>query len=174
MRRNQVWALAAFGVLGCGDDSGPCTDIGCVDSFSVRITSTEEWPSGEYIFEVTLDGVPTRCTARLPEAVGASGTASSESFVCTGASNLSVFLSRETICTETRQGNSVSESCTPVPGPHYEFFASTAGKPTKISVSVSRDGTRLSEEPEPDYQNVSPNGPECGPICDQALVKLTF
>src|SRR5688572_2036514 len=50
----------------CGGDERACTEIGCGAPFSVGFVKAGAWAEGSYLIDVTLDGVKTSCTLKLP------------------------------------------------------------------------------------------------------------
>lgn len=54
-----------------------CTDIGCVSSADVSVTSKSGlWQEGNYVLELTLDGQPTACSFAIPSDLPPPGSAS--------------------------------------------------------------------------------------------------
>lgn len=139
-----------------------CTEMGCVDSFSITTaTADKSWAAGEYALELTVDGAVVPCAytwTNTPQA-GGGGV-----FVqCSPTVTVSV--NPVTTCTEARDGDAVSQSCTPVPG-QFTQAITIHGTPARVDVVVRRDGTVVGERSfTPAYQTWYPNGEDCEPAC---------
>ncbi|MGK4007340.1 hypothetical protein WMF31_32260 [Sorangium sp. So ce1036] len=139
-----------------------CTGMGCVDSFTIAaVTADKSWPAGEYTLELTVDGDEVSCAygwTNTPQP-GGGGV-----FVqCSPTVMVSV--NPVTTCTETRDGDSVSQSCTPVPGQFTQLLA-IHGTPARVDVVARRDGAVLGERSfTPEYRTSYPNGEGCAPAC---------
>ncbi|WP_437280822.1 hypothetical protein WME90_09785 [Sorangium sp. So ce375] len=157
------FAMAAA-VSGCIMNPKACTEMACSDGFSVTAaTADKSWPAGEYTLELAVDGNAVSCAyswTNTPK-VGDGGV-----FVqC--SPTVSVSINPVTICTETRRGDAVSQSCTPAPGQFTQLLA-VGGTPTRVDVVVRRDGALLGERSfTPAYRTWYPNGEGCGPACRQ-------
>ncbi|WP_437534449.1 hypothetical protein WME79_09845 [Sorangium sp. So ce726] len=141
-----------------------CTAVGCNDGFSITAaTADKSWTAGEYTLELTVDGNAVSCAyswTNTPD-VGGSGV-----FVqCSPTVRVSI--NAVTICTETRHGDAVSQSCIPAPGQFTQLLA-IDGTPARVDVVVRRDGALLGEQSfTPAYRTSYPNGEDCGPACRQ-------
>lgn len=77
-------------------------------------------------------------------------------------------------CVETRSGDAVSESCTPIVG-QYDVIFWIYEQPEHLTLQLQRDGsTLLSHDADLQYAENRPNGPSCEPVCRQTSVELTF
>ncbi|MGK3959436.1 hypothetical protein WMF01_02550 [Sorangium sp. So ce1667] len=139
-----------------------CTEVGCDDSFSIITTTADKsWAAGEYALELSVDGDEVSCSytwtnTPLP---GGGGM-----FV---QCSPTVMVSIDTFgrCTELSDGDSVSQSCTPIPG-QFAQGITVQGTPARVDVVVRRDGELIAERSfTPEYQASYPNGEECGPEC---------
>jgi hypothetical protein len=163
-------AVALFGSGSCGELGQSCTDIGCRDQASLTLRPAGgEWLAGSYRLIVTIDGEERQCAfsvpADLPEP--GSGRALCDPF-------LPLYLQPETVCSERRDRDSVSQSCTPIPD-RYSGSLTLQGTPAVLVVTVERDGQILSNDTlKPAYQASRPNGPGCEPLCRQASAELEF
>ena len=153
--RWQTWGVAALVLVGC-ETSGPsgtmCTLIGCIDGLSVDFVRGA-WPDGSYSVRVRQDGkAPTFCTAKLPfEPSGSSGKCDAIG-VALGSSGQMLPANQQALT-----GLRIS------------------GTPAHVEIEVSRNGTvELSTAVTPSYVTTNPNGPDCGPTCTQASVKVTI
>ncbi|WP_437785783.1 hypothetical protein [Sorangium sp. So ce1097] len=141
-----------------------CTEIGCIDGFSITTaTADKRWAPGEYALGIAVDGAELSCAytwTNTPQ-VGGGGV-----FVqCSPAVTVSV--DPVTRCTETSDGDSVSQSCTPIPGQFTQRIA-VQGTPVRVDVVVQRDGAVVGERSfTPAYRSSYPNGEDCGPVCRQ-------
>jgi hypothetical protein len=116
-----------------------------------------------------VDGHERRCAFGIPADLPAPRTGRS---LCDPA--LPLYIQPETTCTEHRDRDSVSQSCTPIPD---RYFASLTlyGTPSALSVVVERDGTAILDQSLTlRYQSERPNGPGCEPLCRQASADLEF
>ena len=167
VRRVVRWSRAPSGrplltdVLGVLEDWGEST-------LTVR-TEDGEWEAGEYTLRIAFDGQEHTCSFVAPDDFPPLGSVSTVD--CTPT--LGVFIQQEATCTEHRDGNSHSQSCTPIPN-QYRLEVTTYGTPSRLEVAVDRDGTTLVDHEQALAYEVSrPNGPECDPICRQANVEVT-
>jgi len=149
-----------------------CTDVGCVDGawFELK-TADGTWPNGAYAVELSADGVTHTCPMTLPDDLPAAGGITS--IPCEPAVGyLGVMLQGDAVCTEHKDANSVSQTCTPIPG-HYTLQGSLPGTPSTLGVRVTRDDSLLLEQTQPlTYTSTRPNGPDCEPVCRQASVEF--
>jgi hypothetical protein len=137
-------------LLSCGSVGIDCTEIGCSDGVNITFDS-EITTHGNYVFVVTLDGVPTTCEYSLPfvEIDGAYGSCDRE--------GISLTLS----------GTALDESQHSIP---YMYIPSS---PEAISIEITRDGSSIASTSfVPEYEESAPNGKECGPICYSAGTKI--
>lgn len=149
-----------------------CTEIGCGDAATVTLrTADGALPDGAYTFRFTEDGQTSVCELRVPDDLPSS-PGQVRTTPCTG--QLELDLTPESTCTERRSGDSVSQSCTPVPG-KFSLGARLASMPSSLTVIVERDGVEIANEQRNlVYQDYYPNGPECGPPCKQTNVAVAL
>ncbi|KYF78657.1 hypothetical protein BE17_08245 [Sorangium cellulosum] len=139
-----------------------CSEVGCDDSFSIITTTADKsWAAGEYALELSVDGEQVSCSytwTNMPQ-TGGGGM-----FVaCSPTVTVSIDTFRR--CTETSDGDSVSQSCTPIPGQLAQGIK-IQGTPARVDVVVRRDGAVVGERSfTPEYQSSYPNGEACGPEC---------
>jgi hypothetical protein len=148
-----------------------CTAVGCADGASVTVRSADgSWADGQYSLTITVDGRVHICDTALPQDL-ATQPGQVTTLTCTPA--LSAVVLPEVTCTETRNGDGVSQSCVPIAGRRF-FTIDVPATPSQLEVVMQRDGTELLRETRTlKYEEVYPNGPECGPACRQAAVTLT-
>jgi hypothetical protein len=149
-----------------------CTEIGCGDGLSITLHPTDEaWDAGSYRFEFTVAGETHVCTLEIPQDLPANPS-SLVAVPCEPP--LDVGLVPQTVCTEQRSRDAVSETCAPV-SDHWILQTSLSGTPDSLRVRVSRDSaTILDASRTPKYQVTRPNGPDCEPVCHQSQIDLTF
>ncbi|WP_438035572.1 hypothetical protein [Sorangium sp. So ce204] len=166
--RTTAALAAGFAVAsampGCIMNQKQCTEMACSDTFTITAaTANKSWAAGEYTLELAVDGNAVSCAyswTNTPN-VGGSGV-----FVqC--SPTVSVSVNAVEICTETRRGGGVSQSCVPAPGQFTQQLA-IRGTPARVDVVVRRDGALLGERSfTPAYRTWYPNGEDCGPGCRQ-------
>jgi hypothetical protein len=148
-----------------------CTLIGCSDSFNATVKPRAgEFPAGTHEVIITVDGAPTRtCTFEFPFP-GTFQTAT-----CTGSDGLTVMVSPMMDCRTLTQGDAVSQTCTPSPGKFQERL-SIPGLPANVRITQRLAGgaTYLERHATPGYQEVFPNGKDCGAVCKQAAADWDF
>lgn len=133
-----------------GDDSATsiCTAIGCEDGLKV-VFQPALHAEGTYDFEVALDGMSSTCTAVLP------------------FDDLSV-----DVCDDPRV--MLILSGTALPANQQEVYGMMiADTPSTVRITIDKDGDQVADQSfTPSYQQVAPNGVECGPICTQGTETL--
>jgi hypothetical protein len=142
----SLLAASAAWLPGC--ELASCTDIGCGPALRVEFLGGAS-EAGEYEITVTADGVVTTCTATLP------------------------FASCETAvsCDRSDQGFWVMQSgCALDPSDQsLDGLEWTGSGPESLRVEVRRDGSLVgTADATPAYHTSHPNGPDCGPICQQS------
>ncbi|MFZ5895766.1 MAG: hypothetical protein ACOY0T_32215 [Myxococcota bacterium] len=166
-----AFSLCASGLnlYACSGIGGACTEIGCGDEaiLSFRTPADTPWSTGSYALVLTYDGVQHACQFTVPDALPMSG--SSHAIPCApdiGYAGVQFF--QDSKCQTTRNGDSVSQSCTPIPG-RYVLQATVLGTPKDIAVIIRRDDAEIiNRNLTLQYSITQPNGPECGPTCHQA------
>jgi hypothetical protein len=164
-------ATVALAATGPACMSKACSTVGCFDQFTATVQRADgSFPSGAHRIDVVADGVSRSCTFIFPlETLPGGGAA-----VPTCASGLAVFVGPATVCTQTTVNGAVGYKCDPVPGQYVESIA-LAGTPVQLHASQSVNGTPILEvDAAPSYQDVQPNGPECGTVCRQASASWTL
>ncbi len=140
-----------LGLTGCWqDDSGlvsnplGCTEIGCENRLDVIFESQdrEPYPPGTYTFTLTPQG-------EAPLIVTCS-IDRDQDLACNGDTHVLSVVAADT-----------------------EFTVRFLEAPSTITASLLFEQQRLGEKNlSPDYYMVTPNGPECDPICFQATVSF--
>jgi hypothetical protein len=169
MLKNLFLGLCAtWCITGCSQHS--CTEIGCRDSASLSLqTADNHWTSGDYELTIVAGDTSTTCTFRLPEDLPPMGSPKPLNCDPSIGSDVSV-LSQVYTCTETRTKDAVSQSCTPV-ADEYTLEVMLPGTPSDVVLRLDRDGTTLVDQTQAlTYKESRPNGPDCGPVCQQASV----
>jgi hypothetical protein len=155
---------------GCELGAHDCTDIGCADNASLRITSDADWAAGSYRLDLSLDEREGSVEFALPDDLPPRGSVT----WLKGIEGVDIGLQEVAECTSVRHGDAISQSCQPIPN-RYELTIGTLGTPARFSVALARDAETVVEESgELAYRESRPNGPECGPVCSSAEVELAF
>jgi len=151
-------ALLLLAALGCGalscDGSGigsmACTLIGCEDQFMATLTVDATMvPAGMHTVQVTADGVVASCAFQFPPDVGLG-------VPCSSAFGLTI------VPDQTIAGR-------------FTERITFSGTPSLVEVQQLVGGTVIFDQTvSPTYQMNQPNGPGCGPICEQANVLWTI
>jgi len=126
---------------------GPCTEMGCMDGFSITLFPTASWPPGNYRFVIKQDGTTTTCEGRLPLK-----PCEEDSIVCDG------------------KAAGVGASGCALP-PDQQAFGNIGfeGYPAVVDIDVLRDDVLLTHAHyDVAYQMQEANGPGCGPVCCSA------
>jgi hypothetical protein len=150
-----------------------CTMMGCEDqaSFAVRSPSAA-WPPGAYVVALTVDGQAYSCPLQLPSDLPAQGVVASIACQGPGAVPPQLSLMQDSICTEQRTSEAISQSCLPVPD-RYTIEGRVAGTPAALVVDIQRDGQAVLHRPLTlEYAETRPNGPGCDPLCKQSRTEL--
>ncbi len=139
LRFVPIILLASLLSINCGSTGKDCTAAGCVSGVSVDFELRER---GNYVFDVTVDGVKTRCTATLP-------LSNTSSPPC-DAPGILLILS----------GSALPESEQLIGG-----LSLTTTTAKSITIVATRDGEQIGESTvAPPYQvGPPPNGPDCEP-----------
>ncbi len=148
MHRRLILASLLLPLTACGDkDEGPldCTQIGCTDGLEIEVSPTFS-TQAEYGAVIVADGETITCTAVLPLPSDGGSSCDAEG-VWWGTS-----------------GSALDES------EHMLLGWYLPSGPAEVSISVTRDGEEvLSAELVPEYEELAPNGEDCGPICTWAM-----
>jgi hypothetical protein len=163
-----AFALATA-AQGCA--SKTCSTVGCFDQFTATVQRADgSFPTGAHRIDVVADGVSLSCTFNFPiETLPGGGAA-----VPSCATGLTAFVGPATVCMHTTGNGGSTYRCDPIPGQYVESIA-LAGTPAQLHASQSVDGASLLEvDAAPSYQDVQPNGPECGTVCRQASASWTL
>jgi len=175
---------SAGAAISVGDGPKGCTRLPCSDELRITVTAEEKAiPSGFQRIDVTVDDTEISCAFPLPPAT-ADETMRTISAEC--QPGLTADIGPATLCTTTRTGNSVSQTCTPIPGRIKETLH-IVGMPKLVKVSQvvgaggeERGQDRGQERPvlerseTPRYGLVQPNGPGCDPTCHLAVLDWTI
>lgn len=128
-----------------------CTQIGCLNGYSLNVSPASRWAPGTYRFELTLDGRAVVCQGSLPLQPCAE-----RSFSCDADG--------------ARLGESGCALDATQQGIASIMFD---GYPLALSVRVLKDGAELTTvELTPAYKAGQPNGPGCEPVCCGASGEL--
>ena len=164
----MIAAFAAFVESSCMTKA--CTLVGCSDSFTATAKRADgTFPVGMHRIEIVADGVTQVCTFTFAGTIPDSAW-----MVATCSSGAVVMVRNAETCTETRNGNSVSYRCDPIPGQFVETIT-LASTPAQVHVwQYVDDAAILDAAAAPSYADYFPNGPECGGACRQASASWTL
>ena len=138
-------ALTACGASSSGTGAKGCTEIGCVNGFTVDFTSPS-WKAGVYEVTIDKDGTKVTCTTTLPF------TSQNPDHACT-APDVMLGISGSALPSDQ----------------HALTGVIFTGTPKAVKLSLARDGKVLATgEYYPTYTTSRPNGPDCEPVCTQA------
>ena len=124
------------------DGSRSCTDVGCESGLTLNVRLA----SGSWADgDYVLDAGAERCSFRIPRDLPIVGATTTP--ICRGG-------------TRVLLGTSGLQ-------------LALASTPKTFAIALSRDGSSiLSEDATPNYDESTPNGPDCGPVCRQGHVAL--
>lgn len=162
--------LVCLGVWGC-IDTRSCTEIGCGTGLNIQVApSSGSWPDGMYSIQIALDDTQGSCEVRFPEDLPARGAVTT--LPC--GEGIQAMIEQRARCVETRSGDAVNQSCTPIVG-QYDVIFWLYQEPKHLTLQLQREGDPLlNHDADLQYTENRPNGPECEPVCRQASVELTF
>ncbi len=153
MKIVPVFALLAITCGGSGFGGQSCTEIGCSDGLTVVVPSDAEWPAGDYRFVVDVEGTTTTCSGSLP---------------LPPCETRAITCDREGVVQITESGCALSAEQHAFGELHF-----LQGTPSSVRVEIYHQDRAVAQQSfTPTYQTVQPNGPGCGPICEQASVEL--
>jgi hypothetical protein len=167
-------AFALTSSSGCLNlDGTSCTAIGCIDQASIELVSpTGAWGVGSYELtateEVATEGGTSSCVLQIPAAPSPTtpGLAT-----CTGP--LGLAFESDTTCQTFQNGQATGQRCASVPG-HSHMTATVAGTPGQVRLTLARNGSQLLDtQLALAYHEFQPNGPQCGPGCQEASANLS-
>jgi hypothetical protein len=132
---------------------GPCTEMGCMNGFSLTLYPSGAWPHGKYRFVFKIDGATTTCDGRLPLA-----PCGQDSITCDS------------------KAVGVGESGCALPPSHHSFGnIGFEGYPSVVDIDVFRDEALLTHAHyDVAYSMDLANGPGCEPACCSAQGALTL
>jgi hypothetical protein len=149
-----------------------CTLIGCSNSANIDIGRDGAWQDGAYTLELSLDGEGRRCSFIVPDDLPPYGRGAG--LDCGEGVDATIWQRSTCSSTVSRDGNSGSGACTPIPN-EYEIALELSGNPKTIAITLARDGTALlSDSRAPKYERDYPNGPDCDEGCTQGGYALSF
>ena len=136
--------ILGMACAGCGEE---CTDMGCENPLRITLQPNEAWPRGVYAFELETEAGKAACDGALPLP-----PCGQLALTCTG---IPVRIS-ERGCGWAEAEHGFSD---------IELLSAAE----LVRLRILRDGELLVDrELRPKYQRESPNGPECGPVCEIA------
>lgn len=173
-------AFCALALAAC-EDSQECTAAGCIDRAHVSILGpAAAWADGDYRLDIDL-ARQHRCDFVLPVPGGVTVQAPIEGvpISCTpaleaGFDSRAVVLFPE-IARQTDGSCSMTADAGGCDVVTYRIDIDTDGSAESVEVRLAAGSTVLIEQASPfDYQTVQPNGPECGPTCRSADVRMVI
>jgi hypothetical protein len=150
-----------------------CTEIGCMSQLSITMrTPSGAWSDGLYELAVRTDApIEGICTFRLPDQLP-DPPGNGVSIPC--GTGIRLDIASEVECQMGCNGDSCWQGCTPIAG-KFVVHVTIDNTPARVELKLSRDGAAiLAETTEPVYNDVYPNGPECGGACRQASLEYTL
>jgi hypothetical protein len=152
-----LFTLGLLGMPACVS-SHSCTEVGCADGATIILkTPDDTWAEAQYRLTIVVDNATYVCSLQSPYI-----TESIHRVECDATLGaLSLVWRAVTVCEEPVQDRFTLEAALP-------------GTPKEVHVTFTRDDATLLDQSVPlSYETTRPNGPECGPICQQARVELT-
>jgi hypothetical protein len=143
-----------------------------MDQLGVKLnTPTGAWTDGVYELAVRADDqLLVTCTLRIPQQLP-DPPGQVVSMQC--GKGVRFEIASQAQCQMGCDAVTCWQGCTPIPG-KFEARLTVTGTPARLELAVLRNGQPLvTEEVEPAYQDVYPNGPECGGACRQATLAYT-
>jgi hypothetical protein len=146
-----------------------CTLVGCEDEFTATVTVDATMvAAGTHTVDVMANGTAMTCTFSFPPDPALGGT------VAQCSSGVALVVGPAETCTTTQTDAAISEQCQPISGKFTETI-SVDGIPSAVHVQQLVGGTVILDETvSPTYQTNQPNGPNCGPICQQGNATWTI
>ena len=151
MWTKKIWILCCT-LISCGDIEEDCTEIGCTDGFQINFEPPITTPAS-YIFTVTLDGETITCEYVLPfvDDSGEYGSCDRDGVLL------------------TTSGTALDPLQHSIP----EIYIPS--NPSEVLIEITKEEVLLVRERlVPEYEEFTPNGKECGPICYSADVVIAI
>ena len=163
------WVLLALTVSSAQCATKVCTLAGCGEGISATLrTADGKWASGSYELNLRADGTPGTCTLRLPEQLPQGPGI--PLYPC--GPQTTVMVTTDKKCAFGCDGQACGQQCMWLRG-QFVIEVMMYATPSRLEVVLSRDGEQLvAQEVRPAYEESTPNGPECGPVCRQAKVDV--
>src|SRR5215831_2991282 len=151
------WAISCGGGGGSLGGENVCTLVWCQDQFTAVVTvSPTAIPAGTHTLDVTADGADLSCMFTIPP------TGSAMAPTCT--TGLSLYIASAQPCPPADAAGGTCLSIDRL----LEETITVAGTPSTVRVRQLVGGTAILDQTvSPAYQVNQPNGPGCGPICQQ-------
>jgi hypothetical protein len=155
IRRTVFLSLCAvfLSAPACAQPPQVCTQMGCLNGLTIRVTPEMSWPTGQYVLQFLVNNkTKVECKGMLPLKKCEKGA----SFTC------------------DVPGVTIGESGCALPANQHGLSdIHIAAIPTKLSLNIFHDGTMIhSRTYEPEYKTFRPNGPNCDPECTGGSVSL--
>lgn len=153
MRINVILLLCIFVFLPItAHAQKACTEIGCQDGLTLNVDPSFDWKWGRYDIALMFEGRTVNCYGYLPLKRCEKGP----SFKCSSDK-----------ITIGESGCAMPESTHGISG----IYINDA--PARVIVRILRDKKAvITRTLSPEYQEMQPNGPGCGPVCRGASYNL--
>ncbi len=139
--------LAAAALMGCRQEE--CTDMSCVDGVEVFFQK-DSWDAGTYMVEIEADGQVISCFGTIPIVAG-------DGSGCDTA-GATLYMSDGSLPVEEQSLDG--------------FLLARTGLP-EVLIAIYRGKELLAYENfQPTYETLTPNGEDCGPVCEYASYDL--
>jgi hypothetical protein len=158
--RWRTIAVTAFAAIVASCDVGrDCTDIGCADGVFVKAEpESGVWQAGEYELTITVDGVTDHCGFSLPSELP---TANVTTLLDCGA----------VVHANLYASGGCTDNCSLADA--FQLNVTLNSSPTSVELELTRDDeVVLSDSRDVEYDDVYPNGPDCGGACKQSHYEL--
>jgi hypothetical protein len=157
-------ALAGPAAAGCSPAGSSCGDKTCMDGATVDLVSpTGGWKAGTYELTLLVDGNSSSCALKVP-------AKPSPTAILAGActATLTFDLAPQAQCLADAGDVDASPSdCASTAGALKQVLW-LPGMPAMVVLTLARDGNMLVQQTIAlTYADMHPNGPSCGPTCQE-------
>lgn len=152
MRMLLLFLIVMAGFSGKALAERACTEIGCTNGLMLNVDPDYEWKWGFYEFSFLMEGRSVFCKGQLPLKKCEDGP----SFRCSSD-----------IVQIGESGCALPESA------HGISMIQINDAPRRLLIRVKRGGENvITRTLMPEYKELLPNGPGCGPVCTSASYNL--
>lgn len=149
-----------------------CHAVGCDDGLALALhTPNDTWIAGSYRFDLGLTANHA-CSMDLPADLPSDPSVLAKPRC---EPELTAGLMPEPRCQAESLGAAAADAlCRPIAG-HFVLRAFLLETPELVTVHAERDGRVILDRTiAPNYDEVAPDGPECGPICTRGELNLAL